>query len=130
MSKIKNPQEKKRLHYDKDHVVCGGESQHAFRKNWPRKKARVNREYRRRADQFIKEAAQVAQEAVSGYEYTSEITREFLRKSVTRKRLLKWGVATVRQIVLWRLESRAHRHGAKKARRSRQNQQISNQNDS
>ncbi len=52
MSKVKNPHEKKRLAYDRDHV-SPAEYPHAFRKTWPRKKARAERRARRKVRQVL-----------------------------------------------------------------------------
>ncbi len=52
MSKTKTAPEKKRAAYDHDHRTYM-EAPHAFRKNWPKKKARLNRGRRRTADQAI-----------------------------------------------------------------------------
>lgn len=41
----KSPQRKKNDEYDKDHRTCM-EHPHAFRKNWPKKKASANRKIR------------------------------------------------------------------------------------
>jgi hypothetical protein len=48
-----SPQEKKRLAYKKDHYVLGRDSCHSVRKTWPKKKARVNQEHRRRVAQAL-----------------------------------------------------------------------------
>jgi hypothetical protein len=99
MSKIKNPQEKKRLHYDEDHVVCGGEAPHAFRRKWPRKKALSNRLYRRRADQATKAAEKEVRGDAAEHLESTAVTNAMIRKSLRRKPLVKWGVLTVRQEV-------------------------------
>jgi hypothetical protein len=48
-----SPQEKKRLAYDRDHYVSAGESRHAFRKEWPKKKAMLNQKYRHQVAQAL-----------------------------------------------------------------------------
>src|SRR4051812_12824377 len=55
MSRVKDPGEKKALEYTKDHRY-GGEYPHAFRRNFPRKRARANRAYRHRVRQFVEHA--------------------------------------------------------------------------
>ena len=52
MSRFKTPPEKKRAAYDHDHRTAM-EAPHAFRKNWPRKKARINRGRRRAANRVV-----------------------------------------------------------------------------
>jgi hypothetical protein len=53
LSKLKNPADKKRAAYDLDHRTAM-EAPHAFRKNWRKKKARINRVRRRAADRVVK----------------------------------------------------------------------------
>ena len=52
MRRTKTAPEKKRLSYERDHRTYT-EAPHAFRKNWPKKKARINRARRRLADLAI-----------------------------------------------------------------------------
>lgn len=47
MARPQSPQEKKALAYERDVVDAWGENQKAFRKTWPKKKARLQRSYRR-----------------------------------------------------------------------------------
>ena len=116
MSRVKTPQEKKQLHYDKDHVVSGGEAPHAFRRKWPKKKTRANRDYRRRADQLTKAAEKEVQ--ADGVENQESIaTREQIRKSVGRKPLVKWGVRTIRDEVEASLENRMEKESQLKKRK-------------
>jgi hypothetical protein len=56
MSKVKSPVDKKRLVYDRDHVTPA-EYPHAFRKQWPRKKAKAERAARRKVRQVLQVAA-------------------------------------------------------------------------
>jgi hypothetical protein len=53
MSKIKAPPDKKRLAYDRDSRT-EMEAPHAFRKNWPKKKAGISRTRRRVADRTVR----------------------------------------------------------------------------
>lgn len=48
------PEEKKQIAYDKDHVVRA-DYPHAFRRNWPRRKARAARKERRKVRQMLGE---------------------------------------------------------------------------
>jgi len=52
MSKIKSPVEKKAASYKKDHVVWA-EYPKAFRKKWPRKKAKANRTQRHKQRRLL-----------------------------------------------------------------------------
>lgn len=52
MTKRKTPQQKKALFYQKDHHV-NTEYPKAFARQWPRKKARANRKYRRQVEQTL-----------------------------------------------------------------------------
>lgn len=63
----RSPQEKKRLAFAKDHVVLW-EWDKAGRKNWPRKKARVNRETRRVDRQNIILATRQIEDAIGPQE--------------------------------------------------------------
>src|SRR5262245_43728140 len=55
MGRRKTPPEKKQLDYD-EQIRPYLEAPHAFRKNWPKKKARANRRTRRLADTLIRES--------------------------------------------------------------------------
>lgn len=46
MSSIQNPQEKKRLSYERDHYAKGAKSDKGFRNTWPKKKRKANRAIR------------------------------------------------------------------------------------
>lgn len=85
----KTPQQKKELAVKKDHFVRA-EHPHAFRKNWPRKKARTNRDYRRKTEEILSQAKRAItsedSEIVAG-----ELTAAHIKQSVSRKRLRKSG---------------------------------------
>lgn len=87
--KPKSPPEKKELALKKDHFIIA-EYPHAFRKNWPRKKARTNRDYRRKTEEIISRAKRTISsedaEAVA-----TDLTAARLKQSVSRKRLHKSG---------------------------------------
>ena len=53
MSFVKNPQQKKLNAYQKDHRTVM-ENPHAFRKNWPKKKAKIVRRERRKSTAAVK----------------------------------------------------------------------------
>src|SRR5580658_7100562 len=54
MGRRLTPQEKKDMAYSRDHYVSAGESRHAFRKNWPKKKAMANQAHRHSAAEKIR----------------------------------------------------------------------------
>lgn len=58
MSRVKSPDEKKRLSLTKDHRVLALEGDKSFRSAWPSKKARSNRQFRRASSVALAEAAQ------------------------------------------------------------------------
>jgi len=111
MKKRVSPQEKKRLAYERDHYVSAGESRHAFRKNWPKKKAMANQIHRRRAVEAL-HALERLEESGSIEDSTIEVTAEQLRKSDPRKKLHKSGVQSLREYV--------ERNQSKREERARQ----------
>jgi len=106
MSKVKTPHKKKRLAYDRDHV-SPAEYPHAFRKNWPRKKATAERRARRKARQVL---------AATGDD--TEVA------TIRRKQIWKWGVLTVRESLEFKRRKRQALIGTNKARRARQGEDL------
>ena len=102
MKERKTPQQKKALSYKKDRVVTT-EYPHAFRRNWPRKKAFANRAYRRRIHQ-----------AVVQY-HVHEGAEEFVTRdpaTIRRRPERKWGPPTALcDVVVYHLQTRIHRIG-------------------
>jgi hypothetical protein len=111
MKKRVTPQEKKRLAYERDHYVSAGESRHAFRKNWPKKKAMVNQIHRHRAAEALHTLERLGGSG-SIEDSTIEVTAEQLRKSDPRKKLHKSGVQSLRKYV--------ERNQSKREERARQ----------
>lgn len=98
MKKRVTPQEKKRLAYERDHYVSGGESRHAYRKNWPKKKAMLNQKHRHRSAQALHQLEKLGDfESIEGS--TIEVTAEQLRKIDPREKLFKFGVKSLREYV-------------------------------
>jgi len=54
MSSIHTPQEKKRLAYQRDHYNRNGESNKAWRKAKPRKKAKARRAFRKASNDLLR----------------------------------------------------------------------------
>jgi hypothetical protein len=108
MKKRITPREKKRLAYDRDHYVSGGESRHAFRKNWPRKKAMLNQKHRHRAGQLLHKLEKLGDfDSIEGS--TIEVTADQLKKIDPREKLGKWGVQSLREYVERNEEKREER---------------------
>jgi len=109
----KSPQQKKELEYTKDHFAGGfNSSAHGFAKGWRRKKAHVNREYRRKSDELLA-SLKPGLQAQDAETISDELTPTHLQKSVTRKRLHKIGVITMGERVKNRLQRRAEAVGRK-----------------
>jgi hypothetical protein len=102
------PQDKKKLAYEKDHYVSASESRHAFRKNWPKKKAMLNQKHRHRATQALHKLEKMGDmESIEGS--SIEVTAEQLRKVDPREKLNKFGVRTLREYVERNSEKRESR---------------------
>jgi hypothetical protein len=101
MSRVKSPQEKKRLAYDRDHVTPA-EYPHAFRKLWPKKKATVERAARRKARRVLK---------ASGDDTAATAVR--------RQQVRKWATVTVRQFLELKRQNRQQLAGRKVRRRGK-----------
>lgn len=115
----KSPQEKKQDHYKKDHFTSGWNSQKSFRKGWKRKKAHVNREYRRKSDEVLAPAKTgIAAEDIELI--GDDLTANRFENSVLRKRLRKVGTVTVGDKIRIQLEKRQLRTD----RRLRQDQRY------
>src|SRR5260221_13840140 len=111
MKKRVTPQEKKRLAYERDHYVSGGESRHAFRKNWPKKKATLNQKHRHRAPQALHKLEKLGTFA-SIEASTIEVTANQMRKVDPRENLQKWAAMSLQELDQHNQEapeSRAHR---------------------
>jgi predicted exporter len=106
----KSPQQKKQLEYTKDHFTHGFNSSRSFPKGWRRKKRRINREYRRKAEEVLAPA----KTGIEGREVeliADDLTAARFQKSVTKQRLRKIGTVTLGEKVKDRLERRAEAVG-------------------
>lgn len=101
MSTIKSPQEKKRLAYED--AVTPMEYPKAFRKNYPKRKAKAERAVRQKVKQVLK--AEVDGEGT---------------KLIRRKKVSKWGTTTVRQNLADKQRRRANTVGRKTAAKRNQ----------
>jgi hypothetical protein len=102
MSKVKSPVDKKRLVYDRDHVTPA-EYPHAFRKQWPRKKAKAERAARRKVRQVLQ---------ASGEDTAATVVR--------REPVRKWASISLRESLQFKQWKRQQLAG-RKARRVKQN---------
>jgi len=120
----KSPQEKKELALKKDHVTLGGESVHGFRKIWPKKKALANREYRRKSDELL--AKPKSGNSAEDVEYmTGDVTATELEKSISRKRLVKWGAISLESAIQYKFEKREETVGRRANRNRRADAHVS-----
>lgn len=108
MKKRVAPPEKKKLAYERDHYVSGGESRHAYRKNWPKKKAMLNQKHRHRATQALHQLEKIG-DFDSIEDSGIEVTAEQLRKVDPREKLSKFGVKSLREYVEKNHENRESR---------------------
>ena len=95
MKKRRSPQEKKSFSYKKDHYVSAGESRHAFRNHWPKKKATSNQVHRHRAVEALQSIESLGNlESIENAPI--EVTAEQLRKRDPRNKLDKFGVRSLK----------------------------------
>jgi hypothetical protein len=119
MKRKLTPAEKKKIAYKKDHRTHTGESDRGMRRTWNKRKAYLNRKYRRITDHALKKAIQPSaiDELTRGDDGT---TRELIRKGLTReKNPTKWGVSSLRDWVGEKLESRNAPRETKRVRKER-----------
>ena len=110
MTRKLTPQEKKKRAYEKDHYVSAGESRHAFRKNWPKKKAMLNQKQRHKDAQALHEVQRL-HDLDSIENSQNEITANQLRRGNPSEKLQKWGVMSLREFVTRNQEARKSRPG-------------------
>ena len=101
----RSPQEKKRLEYTRNHFTFGRQSSRTFPKVWKRKKAYVNRSFRRIGDGLLAQAKPgiPAEEAVAIGE---DVTIARIEKLRDRRALHKGGTVSVGEKVKLKLERR------------------------
>jgi len=107
MSRTKNPIEKKRLAYERDHYNRNGESNKAWRKTKPIKKAKARRAFRKASNDLLKVAVAEADEPGAA-------TRK--QGSIRQRKIRDWGAMSLRKFVSFVSEKRAESIGAKKLR--------------
>lgn len=104
MSKAKTPQEKKHLSYERDHINIPFTTNKGTRKSWPRKEARIAREFRRKVGQTLRKGTTDAVEDM-----------ESANRSIPREQAKKSGATALREAVAKRLQARVERKGRHKA---------------
>ena len=115
MSTIKNPAEKKRLAYQRDHYNRNGQSNKAWRKTKPLKKAKARRAFRKTANDLTRVCA--TDDAAP-----TAATRK--QEGIQQRRVSDWGAIGLRDFVASRQERRESAIGAKQKRKARANQPI------
>src|ERR1700723_372061 len=119
------PREKKDLAYSRDHYVSAGESRHAFRKNWPKKKAMANQAHRHSAAEKIRLLKRLG-DSESTENAPKEVTSEQLRKPDPRKKLEKHGVRSLRAHIRHSRDKRSGRDGGVRDRQQRDDAEWQN----
>lgn len=105
MSRVKHPSEKKRLAYERDHYNRNGESNKAWRKTKPLKKAKARRAYRKAANHLTRSETENETHAVA-----------CKPGSVRQQRVGDWGSLSLRAFVDSRKKRRGKGHGDKEKR--------------
>jgi hypothetical protein len=100
MKATKTPQQKKKLSLARDHVVEGCNTDKGTRKSWPRKEARIAREFRRKVSQTIRT------KSADGTDDLDSAVR-----SITRQKAKKWGATSLGEAVSDHLKARGEREG-------------------
>jgi hypothetical protein len=109
MSKKKTPKEKKDAAYEKDHYTFAWNSPHGFQKSWKKKKNRVNRVVRRKSKVLL--------HSIEGLSYTElspeqeSFTDQLFRKGLSKKKLRKIGVVSLREKVEQKIADRNNHSG-------------------
>lgn len=107
MSKVKTPQDKKRLTYELDHRNASGESVKAWRRNKPLKKAKANRAFRKTTNDLLQ--ATLSEEDAS----QSAIKKS---GSIAKEKIIDWGSVKLGIYIRYRLKYRKTSVDAKKRR--------------
>ncbi len=109
MSSAYSPQEKKRLAYERDHYNRNGESNKAWRKAKPLKKAKARRAFRKASNDLLRVCA-AQSESVSGSAWRKQV-------SMRQRQIKDWGPIFLKDFAATRRVRNSVNWGAKKARR-------------
>ncbi len=115
MSSVTNPTEKKRLAYERDHYNRNGQSNKAWRKTKPVKKAKARRAYRKTANDLT---------IVTATDDTAPTAATRKKEGMEQRRVSDWGAIGLRDFVASRQERRESTIGAKQRRKARAKQPI------
>ena len=110
MSRIKSPQEKKRLEYEHDHRNASGQPPKGWRNTKPLKKAKANRSFRKATNDALQ--ATLDEEGA-----TQSATRK--AGSTIKEKIIDWGKVKLGAYVQMGLNRRKASVGAKKLRRAK-----------
>lgn len=110
MSSVHHPQEKKRLAYSRDHYNRNGESNKAWRKTKPLKKAKAQRAFRKKANDLL---------ATCTPEETAPLASLRNLHGARVRKITDWGSIALRDFVAGRKAKRQAMIGAKKLRKAR-----------
>jgi len=122
--KQKSPQQKKQLQLKKDHFTFTN-APHAFRKNWKKKKAKVNRQYRRKSDQILATAKpQITSSEAEAL--VGDVTSAHVENSISKKRLRKRGTVLLGEKIKIKSRIRREKVGRRVASRRRSDQIVAN----
>ena len=110
MSRVKNPQDKKRLAYELDHRNASGESVKAWRRNKPLKKAKAIRAFRKSTNDLL-------QATLSEEDAAQTATKK--AGSIAQEKIIDWGPVKLGAYVKLRLSHRKASIGAKNRRRKK-----------
>ena len=94
MSKVTSAPEKKRLAYERDHYNRNGESNKAWRRNKPRKKAKARRAFRKASNDLLQVSGPSPEDA------PESVTRK--QDSIQQRRVEDWGAIHLREFVATR----------------------------
>ena len=118
----KSPQEKKELALKRDRITFS-KSVPGFRKTWPKKKALANREYRRKSDELLTKT-KTGDSAEDAEIKVGDVTTTHLKKSISRKRLVKWGPVSLGEAIKLKLEKREETVGRRANKKHRVDSQV------
>jgi hypothetical protein len=110
MSAVRHPLEKKRLAYSRDHYNRNGESNKAWRKTKPLKKAKAQRAFRKKSNDLL---------ATCTSEETAPLASVRKRESARLRKITDWGSVALHDFVKGRKAKRQAMIGARKMRKAK-----------
>ncbi len=110
MSSVRHPQQKKRLAYSRDHYNRNGESNKAWRKTKPLKKAKARRAFRKKANDLL---------AACTPEETAPLASLRNLHGARVQKITDWGSIPLHDFVKDRKAKRQAMIGARKTRKAK-----------